>query len=163
MPANERLHRYQQPSTVSGEAQWWLATDTTGVPIGWIRAAANNNDCTLVAATLDAMDDRGLLEEVETLHLDRGYDYACVRSDCAGRGITDMIIPNVRPPKASGRRAKKPVPLGLRWPVERANSWLSTSGSYATTPTDAPRHRHAQLCLAIAILVNAKLIDWRDR
>jgi transposase len=33
--------------------KWSLATDTHGIPIGWVPAPANRNDCKLVAATLD--------------------------------------------------------------------------------------------------------------
>lgn len=144
--------------------KWSLATDTRGVPIGWLAAAANNNDCTLVAATLDTIAERGLLEDIETMHLDRGYDFAFVRANCAERGLTDVIIPKVRKRTTAGRRAKKkPVPLGLRWPVERTNSWLSNFGQLRRNTDRRVHHRSAQLALAIVILLTAKLIDWRNR
>ena len=54
--------------------KWSIATDRNGVPIGWVSDGANRNDCVLLPATLDAVAGRGLLQEVETLHLDRGYD-----------------------------------------------------------------------------------------
>jgi transposase len=141
--------------------KWSLATDATGIPIGWIAAAANNNDCTLVAATLDTVAERGLLDDIDTLHMDRGYDYAFVRQHCATRGIHDVVIPRCRP-QGHGR-TKKPAPLGLRWPIERTNSWLSNFGQLRRNTDRATHQRHAQLCLAITLLLIAKLIDWRNR
>jgi transposase len=143
--------------------KWSLATDTAGVPIGWVAAAANNNDCKLVAATLDAIDGRGLLVDIATLHMDRGYDFAFVRADAAERGLNDVIIPKVRARSTRGRRKARPVPLGLRWPIERTNSWLTNFGQLRRNTDRATRHRHAQLCLAITFLLTAKLIDWRNR
>jgi transposase len=141
--------------------KWSLATDTAGIPVGWVAAAANTNDCTLVAATLDTVTARGLTTDITTLHMDRGYDFAFVRRACTERGLTDVVIPPVRPP---GRgRTKKPVPLGLRWPIERTNSWLSNYGQLRRNTDRHPIHRHTQLCLAIALLLIAKLIDWRNR
>jgi transposase len=143
--------------------KWSLATDMVGIPIGWVAAAANNNDCTLVAATLDAISARGLTGEIETLHLDRGYDFAFVRAECRDRGLADVQIPPCRKRKRRGRLAKKTVPLGLRWPVERTNSWLSNYGQLRRNTDRRPHHREAQLCLAITLLLAAKLIDWRNR
>ena len=54
--------------------KWSLATDKNGVPIGWATDGANRNDCVLLPPTLEDVARRGLLEEIETLHLDRGYD-----------------------------------------------------------------------------------------
>lgn len=143
--------------------KWSLATDTGGIPIGIIAAPANRNDCKLVAATLDDIDRSGLLAEIETLHLDRGYDFAFVRHDCAHRGLVDVQIPKCRKRTATGRLAKKPIPLGLRWPVERTNSWLSNFGQLRRNTDRRSVHRRAQLQLAIALLLTAKLIDWCRR
>ncbi len=143
--------------------KWSLATDTHGIPVGWVAAAANNNDCTLAAATLDAIGTRGLLVEIETLHMDRGYDYDFVREACAERGLRDVLIPKCRKRKRTGRRAKKTVPLGLRWPVERTNSWLANFGQLRRNTDRRTHHRTAQLHLAVALLLTAKLIDWRNR
>lgn len=141
--------------------KWSLATDAAGIPIGWVAAAANNNDCTLVAATLDAIATRGLLPDIGTVHMDRGYDFAFVRADCATRGLHEVVIPPCRP-RHRGQH-KKLAPLGLRWTVERTNSWLSNFGQLRRNTDRATRHRHAQLALAIALLLAAKLIDWRNR
>lgn len=141
--------------------KWSLATEAAGIPIGWVAAAANNNDCTLVTYTLDAVAARGLLNEIGTMHMDRGYDYAFVRADCAARGLHNVVIPPCRP-KRRGQH-KKLAPLGLRWTVERTNSWLTNFGQLRRNTDRASRHRHAQLALAIALLLTAKLIDWRNR
>src|ERR1019366_2544945 len=44
------------------------------IPIGWVIDGANRNDSILLEPTLQAVADRGLLLDIETLHLDRGYD-----------------------------------------------------------------------------------------
>ena len=59
--------------------KWSIATERNGIPIGWEQAGANRNDCVLLAGTLDAVDARGLLGDIDTLHLDRGYDNSIMR------------------------------------------------------------------------------------
>ena len=51
----------------------------------------------------------------------------------------------------------------MRWPIERANSWLSNFGQLRRNTDRRALHRLAQLALAITLLLAAKLIDWRDR
>jgi transposase len=143
--------------------KWSLATDAAGIPIGWVPAAANRHDAKLVAATLDDIDRRGLLADIETLHLDRGYDFAFVRQDCADRGLLDVQIPKCRKRKNKGRQKKKPIPLGLRWPVERTNSWFTNFGQLRRNTDRRIAHRHAELNLAIAVIITAKLIDRAHR
>ena len=58
---------------------------------------------------------------------------------------------------------KTTTPLGMRWPVERTNSWLSNFGQLRRNTDRHPQHRLAQLALAIVLLITAKLIDWRNR
>ena len=53
--------------------------------------------------------------------------------------------------------------MGLRWPVERTNSWLSNFGGLRRNTDRMTVHRLAQLALAVAFLLAAKLIDWRKR
>ena len=141
--------------------KWSLATDRAGIPVGWVVDAANRNDPLLVAPTLDAMAARGLLEEVGTLHLDRGYDAATVRQVCTDRGLADVVCPRRRPPGQG--RVKKRVTLGLRWPVERTNSWLSNFGQLRRTTDRSIAHRSAQLALAIVLIITVKLVKWADR
>jgi transposase len=141
--------------------KWSLFSDTNGIPVAWIAAGANRNDCILLEPTLDAAAERGLLAECETLHLDRGYDNPVVRRVVASCGI-ELVCSQVRK-RGKTRQAKKIVPLGLRWPIERTNSWLSNFGQLRRNTDRTVTHRHAQLSLAIALLLTAKLIDWRNR
>jgi transposase len=141
--------------------KWSLFADTNGVPVAWIADAANRNDCVMLAPTLTATDQRGLLIECQTLHLDRGYDNPVVRRLVAGLGI-ELNCSKVRK-RAKTRQATTTVPLGLRWPIERTNSWLSNFGQLRRNTDRSIPHRLAQLSLAVALLLAAKLIDWRNR
>ena len=118
----------------------------------------------LFPATLDAVDARGLLADIETLHLDRGYDNSIVRALCAELGIDDLVAAKKRPPRKSGKPAvKKPVSLGMRWPVERTNSWMSNFGQLRRNTDRFIHHRLDQLALAIALIITIKLVKWSDR
>ena len=65
--------------------------------------------------------------------------------------------------KRNSTAAKKNQPMGLRWPVERTNSWLSNFGQLRRNTDRRTIHRLAQFALAVALLLTAKLIDWRNR
>ena len=136
--------------------------DRHGIPVGWVAAPANRHDAKLAAATLDEIARRGLLVEIGTLHLDRGYDFVFVRDECAERGLTDVQIPRTRK-RAARRQAKKVIPLGLRWPVERTNSWLTNFGQLRRNTDRHVTHRTAQLELAIALILVVKLTKWARR
>jgi transposase len=141
--------------------KWSVATDTNGVPIGWVTDGANRNDSVLLASTLDAVDHRGLLVDVETLHLDRGYDNGVVRAQCLTRGVTDLVIAERR--KKGTAHGPKRVPPGMRWPVERTNSWLSNFGQLRRNTDRFIAHRLAQLALAVALIITVKLLKWSKR
>jgi transposase len=141
--------------------KWSIATDAHGIPVAWVPAAANANDCTLLAPTLDAVAMRGLLFDVEVVHLDRGYDYDFVRHACASRHL-DAVIPKIR--KNVDKKLKKQlVVLGQRWPVERTNSWLSNFGQLRRNTDRLLVHRTAALALAIACIIAVKLMKWAER
>jgi hypothetical protein len=106
--------------------KWSIATERNGIPIGWEIAGANRNDCVLLDPTLDGVDDRGLLVEIDTLHVDRGYDHDAMRRLVTGCGIDDLIC-SKRRPAGTAKRSRR-VPPGMRWPIERTNSWLSNFG-----------------------------------
>jgi hypothetical protein len=82
-----------------------------------------------------------------------------------GRGEPGYRVDLLQGPRSSRdrRRDKKVVLLGLRWPIERTNSWLSNFGQLRRNTDRSIRHRLAQISLAVALLLTAKLIDWRDR
>ena len=141
--------------------KWSLMCDRAGIPVGWAADGANRHDTILFEPTLDDVARRGLLADVETLHLDRGYDSATVRRLCTQRGIDDVLCARRRPPGTA--TAPTPTPLGQRWRIERTNSWLSNFGQLRRNTDRTTAHRLAQLALAIALLICAKLIDWRNR
>lgn len=141
--------------------KWSLAADGNGIPLGWSIDGANRNDIKLLEPTLADVARTGLLADIETLHLDRGYDYPKVRTQLAGLGLDDVNIQQ-RIPRNPGE-PKPPMRLGLRWVVEGTNSWLSNYGQLRRNTDRRTRHRHAQLCLVATLLITAKLIDWRNR
>ena len=143
--------------------RWSIATEADGVPIGWAIDGANRHDLRLLAPTLDAVTMRGLDLDIETLHLDRGYDANTVRDDLATRGIDDAVIARKRRRGEPKPLDPQPLRLGLRWAVERTNSWLSNFGQLRRNTDRCTTHRLAQLALAVAIVITAKLIDWHDR
>lgn len=107
--------------------KWSLLCDREGIPVSWATDGANRNDQALLEPTLAHACRLGLLCDVETLHLDRGYAGDPVLRTCKRYGINDVV----RSPKrrrAGRRRRPRTVPLGLRWSVERTNSWLSNFG-----------------------------------
>jgi transposase len=140
--------------------KWSVAVDAHGIPIGWAIDGANRNELNLLGPTLDDVARVGLLGEIDTLHLDRGYDYPKTRAQLAGYGLDDL---NIQHRAKRGATPKKPLQLGLRWRVEVTNSWLSNYGQLRRNTDRRSGHRHAQLCLVAALLITAKLIDWRNR
>lgn len=142
--------------------KWSVATDRAGIPIGWATAGANRHDSKLLGPTLDAVGGRGLLADIETLHLDRGYDSAVSRATCAERGLSDVVCARRRP-RGTARGTKNRQPLGLRWPVERTNSWFANFGQLRRNTDRRITHRLAQLALAVVFIIAIKLIAWADR
>ena len=65
--------------------------------------------------------------------------------------------------KRGATQGKQHQPMGLRWPVERTNSWLSNFGQLRRNTDRKTRHRLAQFALAVVFIITAKLIDWRNR
>ena len=141
--------------------KWSIATDANGVPIGWVIEGANRNDSILLAPTLDDVKERGLLADVETLWLDRGYDSELTRTRLIERGITDAMIAKKR--KRGSATGSKHQPMGLRWPVERTNSWLSNFGQMRRNTDRFTAHRLAQFALAVALIITVKLVKWARR
>jgi len=141
--------------------KWSVATDTNGVPIGWVSDGANRHDSLLLDPTLDDIARRGLLCDIETIWLDRGYDSAITRTRLAERQIDDAVIAKKRKRGSAG--GTKHQPMGLRWPVERTNSWLSNFGQLRRNTDRFSSHRLAQLALAVALIITVKLIKWAKR
>ena len=57
---------------------------------------ANRNDSILLEPTLDAAAGHGLLADIETIWLDRGYDSDVTRQRLAERDIDDAVIAKKR-------------------------------------------------------------------
>jgi transposase len=141
--------------------KWSVASERHGIPLGWAIDGANRNDVRMLEPTLDAVAAGGLLADIGTLHLDRSYDYPAIRQRLAVYGLSDLDIQ---------RRGTKPEPgtphrltLGLRWIVEATNTWWSNYGQLRRSTDRRSRHRHAALCLATAILIIGRLLDYRNR
>lgn len=141
--------------------KWSIVTDTNGIPFGWAIDGANRNDSALLAPTLDDAQSHWLLGEIETIWLDRGYDSDVTRERLAERFLHDAVIAKKR--KRGSKAPKTNQPMGLRWPVERTNSWLSNFGQLRRNTDRKTIHRVAQLSLAVVFIITAKLIDWRNR
>lgn len=141
--------------------KWSIGVDRHGVPLGWAIDGANRNDVRLLGPTIEAIHAAGLLDDVDTMHLDRGYDYPKIRAELNAAGLKDLVIQRRRKP--GEEHVPMPMRLGLRWIVEATNSWLSNYGQLRRNTDRRLRHRHAALCLAITILIVIKLIAWRDR
>ena len=141
--------------------KWSVASERHGVPIGWAIDGANRHDVRMLEPTLDAVREAGLLTDIGTLHLDRGYDSGAVRDRLHRLGINEFDI-QLRGTKVPGV-TKQPIRLGLRWIVEATNSWWSNYGQLRRNTDRRPRHRHAALCLATVALIVGRLIDCRNR
>jgi hypothetical protein len=116
--------------------KWSVASERHGIPLGWAIDGAHRNDVRLLEPTLDTIDQAGLLADIGVLH------------------STGTKVPGVK---------RQPLRLGLRWVVEATNTWWSNYGQLRRNTDRRPRHRHAALCLATAILIVGRLIDWRNR
>jgi transposase len=142
--------------------KWSIATDRNGVPIGWATDGANRNDCVLIPPTLEDIGRRGFLQEIETLHLDRGYDNSIVRRQVTDAGIDDLVCARTRS-RGATKREKKPLPLGLRWPIERTNSWFSNFGQLRRSTDRFVAQRLAAMALVITLIITVKLVKWQKR
>lgn len=142
--------------------KWSILCDRDGILLGWAAAGANRHDQTLLEPTLADADARGMLFAIETLHLDRGYNGDPVRRTCMHYGINDIVrTPKRRPKTTCGQ--PNTAPLGMRWSVERTNSWLSNSGQLRRNTDRNTKARLGQLALAIAAIITIKLTKWADQ
>ncbi len=142
--------------------KWSILADRDGIPVAWAADAANRNDCTLLEPTLADAARRGQLLDVETLHLDRGYAGNPVAQTCRSHGINNIVrTPKRRPGTARGQPSTDP--LGMRWTIERTNSWLSNFGQLRRSTDRNTKARLGQLALAITIIIAIKLIKKADK
>ena len=89
--------------------------DAKGIPLGVLTAGANRHDSPLLYPTLDAAREAMVeLPEGANVHLDRAYDSKLTRRLLEERGLVGVISEKGKP---------APLTAGLRWVVERTNSW----------------------------------------
>jgi transposase len=139
--------------------KWSLAVEGDGIPIGWVVAPAHRNDAALLDDTLATIARRGLTDEIGSVHLDRGYDNPAIDRLAVEWDLDFQIARRNRP--GQGRRPL--MPLGLRWSVERTNSWLSNFGQLRRNTDRTSKQRRAALALAIALVIAVKLVKWAQR
>jgi transposase len=60
-------------------------------------------------------------------------------------------------------KIKEPLTLGLRWPVERTNSWFSNFGQLRRNTDRFSKQRLGQIALAVALILTVKLVKWAKR
>lgn len=142
--------------------KWVVAVDGEGLPVGWGIGPANRHDSKLVEATLASISDRGLHHDIETIHLDKGFDYRFVDELIEDAGITDANISRKKK-RGQPKPEHPPYQIQKRWIVERTNAWLIDYGQLRRNTDRKPIHRLAQMALAITFLITAKLIDWRNK
>ena len=91
------------------------AVDASNIPLGTVTAPANHHDSPLLGETLDAVaESLGGVPERASVHLDRGYDSGITRERLQERGLLAEISKKGKP---------APLKAGMRWVVERTNSW----------------------------------------
>ena len=110
--------------------KWSLACDGRGIPVGWAAAGTNRHDSALLEPTLDAVQSRGLLEEIGTLHLDRGSAQRC-------RSRTSSDRSSVLRPSASPRSLRNQLP-SVPAPIPNSRAISATGLRISRTIRTAP-------------------------
>lgn len=128
-----------------------LLVDGVGIPLGCVIAGAHRNDSPLLRPTLGKLArlDEGLgvgLPEDITVHLDAGYDSGKTRDLLDELGCTGVI-------SVKGF----PLQAGMRWVVERTNSWHTRGFTKLAICTE----RRASVIEAFIALANAVIITRR--
>jgi hypothetical protein len=146
----DRSTRPRAAAKEPGEARskWWIATERAGIPIAWVTDGTNRNNSVLLAPTLDDAKDCG-------------YDSNRTRERFVERGINDAVIAERKIAGAAG--GTKRLPMGLRWPVARPNSWLSNFGQLRLSIDRFISNRVEALALAITLIITVKLMKWQKR
>jgi hypothetical protein len=142
--------------------KWSVATDRFGIPLGWTTDGANRHDSILLEPTLQAVADRGLLGDIGTLHLDRGYDSAMTTGRCSRLGLTDVVCAKKRAKGAA--KARRPSASGCAGRSNApTNSWFSNFGQLRRNTDRFIAQRLGQIALAVALILTVKLVKWAKR
>lgn len=139
--------------------KWCSGVDTDGIPIAWTLDGANRQDYRLLQPTLDAIFTNPAIPRIGTLELDRGFGYPSLPERLDGYPINRVNVIWRNMPN-EGR--VQLVGFGRRWVGERTHSWLTNYGQLRNNTDRKTEHRHAALCLAVTLLITARLINHRN-
>lgn len=126
-----------------------VMTDGKGIPVGCVIAGANRHDSPLLRPTLERLSRFGyLLPEQIKVHLDAGYDSQKTRDLLTELGCDWEI-------STKG----EPLQAGVRWVVERTNSWHNRGFKKLAICTERKaKVIEAMISLANSIIVIRRLI-----
>lgn len=149
-----------------GKQGWkavWI-TDAEGIPVTFTLEAANRNDYPLMFHALDNLAEVDQLRLIDTLHADRGFNYASTSTLLAEHYQLERFEAPPRNQPYKGR--VKRSPLRNRWIIERTNAWFHAYGQLTNNRDRQPEHRHTALCFALSLffvhrLTHPKLSAWR--
>jgi putative transposase len=132
-----------------------LLTDTNGIPVGLAVGAANENDITLVEATMESIPVLRPLPTCDApqhLCLDKGYDAKWLRWAITFWGLT----PHIRS-RGEEKKEDSDTPV-RRWVVERGHSWANRSRRILVRWEKKINNYTAMLHLNFALIIFGKLI-----
>ena len=109
--------------------KWSVAAERAGIPIAWSIDGANRNDTAMLEPTLDAIANTGLLADIGTVTLDRGYGSMPADSPIS---TSNDVAPNHRPVNPIGSHS------GCAGSSKRQTRGGRTTANSAATPTVAP-------------------------
>ena len=95
--------------------KWSAGVDTNGIPLVWVIDGANHNDSILLESTFQAIDATVRFFEIDTVHLDRGYDSDVTRDRLAAAGTRDAVIQK----RGTKNRHQEPPPQHRAQPRHR--------------------------------------------
>ncbi|WP_431709822.1 IS5 family transposase [Glutamicibacter uratoxydans] len=126
-----------------------VMTDGKGIPVGCVIAGANRHDSPLLRPTLERLSRFGYqLPERIKVHLDAGYDSRKTRDLLTELGCDWEI-------STKG----EPLQAGVRWVVERTNSWHNRGFKKLAICTERKaKVIDAMISLANSIIVIRRLI-----
>ena len=125
-----------------------MLTEGDGVPIALRITAANEHDKWGLPDLLDARILRPCADTTQNLCLDKGYDYADVRTAIARRGYVEHIRCRGEEQRACRRGTR-----ARRWVVERTHSWFNRFRKLLIRWEKKARNYHALVVFAAVIII----------
>lgn len=126
-----------------------VLVEGAGIPLGCVVAGANRHDSPLLRPTLEKLGRFGFdLPGQITVHLDAGYDSSATRDLLDELGCEAVISPKGTPLQA-----------GIRWVIERTNSWHNRGFRKLAICTERrTRVIEAFIALANAVIITRRLL-----